>query len=423
MKFYKNKDVFKKRGLNLLLILLFYRIGQLIPLPFIEPEFLKPLSEDSTYLNRISEMTGGQFENLSLLSLGLSPWMTTMIIWYVFTMNRRSELKRYPSRILDRYKYSLAFFLSIIQAWALILRLDAQAWITVNGLSITFVKVFVIIILTAGAFLMIWLANLNSRYGIGGLASLILVNILMRLITTFKEMANILLEQNNLALLLTIIVLSISLIPFWIIMDRIEIQYRLKRPMINNEFAQNVFVPIKLNTAGAMPIMFAYSFFMLPQNILKILSRIFPKNNEFASIGENLTLNHPFGIFIYLICLLLLIIAFAFIQFNPDDLSDKLLKNGDYIINLRPGKTTNHFLMRQLIKYSLIGGVFLIIITVAPLIVALRLEELNSFSMLPGTMFIVASLSLTIIEEMQLYRVIHHYNPLFPLETNINKKG
>ncbi len=406
----------KKRFICLLAIVMIYRLGQKIPLPLLDVQQLNQNNANNDIFSTFVMLTGGNMDNYSLFSVGLAPWMTAMILWQIYSQNKKNQLKKYPKDKIDLIKYIICLLISTFQSVGVYIMIEKNKLLIDTGYPSISTLLILVIVLTSGTFLLVWLANINTEYGFGGISSLIAVNVIARFANNIFHMLVQVSTSQDLYFQVSIILIALLLtllFPVWIFIHLIERRYPLKRPMINNKYAQRAYIPIKLNTAGAMPIMFSISFFMIPQYLLTILNYIFPKNQGLQYVMEQMRLTKPIGIAVYLLLLFILSMGFSFLNYNLSDLVESLQKNGDYLLDIKPGRMTYQFLSKRLFKYSLIGSVLLILISGLPLLISLENPDLLNFTMLPGSLLILVSILLNLIQEYELYQMSNLYQPLF----------
>lgn len=400
-------------------ILLIYRFGQKIPLPWVNLHQIADNGGEESVFSTFVTLTGGNINHFSILSVGLAPWMTSMIVWQIFAQNKQNTLKKIPKEKIDKIKYGICFLIAIFQSIGVYLLMTQERHLIGDHIPAVYSLPIIVTVLVSGTFFVVWLANMNTEYGFGGISSIILANVISRFAQGFFEIIKDFSQPNQAIdhqrVLLIAIVLAFIL-PFWIYIHQIEIHYPLKRPMINNKYVQKAYIPIKLNTAGAMPIMFSVTFFMIPQYLLTIFKYFLPENDTVEFLIKEMQLTKPIGVVVYLLGLLILSMFFSFFNYNVRDLAENLQKNGDYLVGIQPGRPTYQFIAKRLFAFSLVGSFFLMLISGVPMFFSLNQPELLSLTMLPGTILIVISISLSLIQEWRLYQLQDGYQPLFDFQ-------
>lgn len=395
---FQSPDIRKKMLYTFLLILI-YRIGCFVPIPGLDVEAMG-LTNVATndFLKMLSTITGNSFQNGTLFALGIVPFINSFIIMQLLTLiipkldklNKEGEEGR---KKITQYTRYVAILLAIVQAIGIIF-----AWrdyimpiFGESNASEIFTMIFIIIILTGGSSLVMWLGERITEYGIGNGTSLIIfVGIISSLGTAIYSAAFITIPEQVTAAtpdftgiwfllgFLVLVFLLFGLIVFFDMADRKIIVQYAKQIKGNKMYGgQSTHIPIKVNAGGVMPIIFASSLIMFPQMII-----------EFAGAGAS-----KFGLFwaewlgsngnLYAPITFILIIFFAYfyaqIQFNPDDVARMLQQNGGFVPGIRPGRSTSDHLRRINNRLTLFGALFLAFIALIP---TLLLQQVKGFASL-----------------------------------------
>jgi preprotein translocase subunit SecY len=246
--------------------------------------------------------------------------------------------------------------------------------------------------MVAGAFTILWLAERNKRFGIGGQTALILVNILDGLMSSLQGHT-----LNELAIPL---VISFAIMVLVLFMENTEKRIPVQRISIHNIYADKNYVAIKLNPIGIMPVMFTSAVFMLPQLLLSTLLMIWPDVAVLQFLSDNLSLTKPIGIVAYIVILYLLTIGFSIVFINPADMTDQFLKSGDSILNLHAGKDTKRYLTRQILIISIISATVMGTCIGVPMVLSLRGNIDSSLTMLPTSFMILTGIWSNLYQEV-----------------------
>ncbi|HOK81956.1 MAG TPA: preprotein translocase subunit SecY [Clostridia bacterium] len=403
-----------------LLFILIYRIGCFVPIPGLDINAMGLSNIASTdFLKMLSTITGNSFQNGTLFALGIVPFINSFIIMQLLTLiipklEKLSKEGEDGRKKITQYTRYLAVLLAIIQAIGIIF-----AWrdfiIPVFGegtVSEVFTMIFIIIILTGGSSLVMWIGERITEYGIGNGTSLIIfVGIVSSLGTSIYTAAFITIPDQvatgdftGIWYLMGFIVLVVLLFGFIIFVDmadrKITVQYAKQIKGNKMYGGQSTHIPIKVNASGVMPIIFASSLIMFPQMII-----------EFAGAGTS-----KFGMFwaewfgtngnLYAPITFLLIIFFAYfyaqIQFNPDDVARMLQQNGGFIPGIRPGRSTSDHLRRINNRLTLFGALFLAIIALIPTLI---LQQIPGFRALGfGNAFSATGLLIAVSVALELQK-------------------
>jgi preprotein translocase subunit SecY len=272
-----------------------------------------------------------------------------------------------------------------------------------EGSRLLLVKVAAAAEMVAGAFIILWLAEHNKRYGIGGQTAMILVNILDGLMGT--------LEGATLRKLVLPLCVSAVVMVLVIIMENAEKRIPLQRISIHNIYADRNYLAFKLNPIGIMPVMFASAFFTLPQMALSGLRYLFPDNEQLLRWKNQMTLTEPLGIVTYILILYILTIGFSMVFINPSDLTEQFLKSGDSILGLHPGKDTKRYLTRELLVISIGSATMMAVCLGVPM--CLQMWEIidSSLAMLPTSVMILTGIWCNLYQELVSVKNLDAYQP------------
>lgn len=274
----------------------------------------------------------------------------------------------------------------------------------------------IVLALVAGTFFTIWLGGRNQEAGIGGHTIIILANMLLRLPNNFKALRIFLVYRASLieqVLLISVSVFALMTAFATIVMDRAELRIPINSVMINNNFTEKSYLPIKLNPSGGMAIMYAMTLALLPQYIIDLILIFFPNLQFLKTLQYQLNMTQPLGAFLYVLLIIVLSLGFAFVNVDPEDLSEKLQKTGDYIDGINPGKPTEKFLREKILNMAIIGAVYMTAVVGFPMSLGVLFPEYSQWLNLPGSIVILVALFLNTIDEIRALRIRNKYKPLF----------
>ena len=423
------KDL-RDRILYTLALILIYRIGSYVVIPGINPSDLAGLQEQTRdgVLGLLNMFSGGALSNASIFALGIMPYITasivmqllTMVVPYFTKMQREGESGRRKINQMTRW---LTIVVCIFQSFAYLANLRAQ----INGAHIYSITgsdspnffnwvLPISIMLTCGTLFVMWLGERITDKGIGnGISLLIMVGIVARLpFALFAEFASRMEEQGGqlviffveLIVLLVVIMLCILLVQG---SRRIPVQYA-KRIVGNKQYGgARQYVPIKVNAAGVMPIIFAQAIMFIPVTLFG-----FSSSESMTGIKAALS---NFDGFWYNAIFAILIIVFTYfytaVAINPKQMADDMKKNGGFIPGIKPGKKTEEFFDNVLSKITLPGSIFLAIIAILPAIV--RLFGVNQqFAQFYGgtSLLILVGVVLDTLQQIESHLLMRHYDGL-----------
>ncbi|MDK6233991.1 accessory Sec system protein translocase subunit SecY2 [Aerococcus sanguinicola] len=395
------------------LILIILIIGKTLPLPLVDLATFNEQIQADDFLSVALSVTGGDLERVSLFTLGIGPYMSTMIIWRFIAMSKWYKKLKVPVKRETIYRNLLTLVIGIIQALSLVL---SYPLIDKASLTEGWSRLILIIFLLAGTFYLIWLGNKNSQYGIGGPTIIILSNMLLRIPRNFGGLRTYftgVASQTELYLLAFILFFSVFTMLTTVLMERGERRIPLNRVMINNDFAEKSYLPIKANPSGGMAIMYAMTLAALPRYILQLILVFNPQAAWAQDLIVKLNTTHPLGAAFYLLMIILLSLGFAFVNVDPEDLAENLQKTGDYISGLNPGQETSNYLQRKILNMAILGTIYMTFIVGLPLILGLIFPEYARLFGMSSSVLILFSLFIMIIDEIKALSLREKYKPLF----------
>lgn len=422
----------RDRILYTLGLVLIYRIGSYIVIPGINPSDLTSLQDQTKdgVLGLLNMFSGGAFSNASIFALGIMPYITasivmqllTMVVPYFMKMQREGESGRRKINQMTRW---LTIVVTIFQSFAYLANLSGQVaqmggtiYSITGSDSPNFINwvLPISIMLTCGTLFVMWLGERITDKGIGnGISLLIMVGIVARLpFALFAEFASRMEEQGGqlviffveLVVLLIVIMLCILLVQGT---RRIPLQYA-KRIVGNKQYGgARQYVPIKVNAAGVMPIIFAQAIMFIPVTLFG-----FSSSDSMTGIKAALS---NFDGFWYNLIFAVLIILFTYfytaVAINPKQMSDDMKKNGGFIPGVKPGKKTEEFFDNVLSKITLPGSIFLAIVAILPALV--RLFGVNQqFAQFYGgtSLLILVGVVLDTLQQIESHLLMRHYDGL-----------
>ena len=408
-------------------ILIIYRIGGRIPVPYLDPAELEiwfQQSKDSgdvlSYLNVIS---GGNFSKATLMALSVGPYINAQIIIQLLTyalppLERLSKEGLEGRKTLNKITKYSALGIAVFQGWMYyrtLMNIDGQQVVLYTGHTFEryFTEVIIVMCFVAGSMLTIWLGDRINEKGIGnGVSMLLFAGIIARgpeaLMTLFKLMGTG--ETKNLILVPIIIVVFIFMIAFIIFMNnaerRIPIQYA-KRVVGRKQYGgQNTFIPIKIAMSGVLPIIFAMSFMAIPQT-LKLFKE--PKAGSFyEGLLKWFEYTHPFYGCLYFVLIIAFNYFYVSMSYNPVEIANNLRQNNGGVPGIRPGKPTSDYFQRILGKITLVGAVFLGIIAIFPIIFGVITKL--PIAMGGTSILIVVSVALETARTLESQMMMRHHS-------------
>ncbi len=423
----------RKKILFTLFIIIVFRFGSVIPVPFLNTEALRGLmdsvSATGSFLGYINMLTGGAFANATLFAMGITPYINSSIIMQLLTvaipplerMAKEGEEGRKKIATITRY---VTVLLGLIQGTAYFFFLRNSAYqgnsivLYVDGWEQVFAGAVIILTFTAGTALMMWLGEQINQKGVGnGISILLFAGIVARMPTTISELGYYLslamtdpsTEGLYFAFVPLFVVLFLAVIWFIVFMNnserRIPVQYA-KRVVGRKMYGgQSSHIPIKVAMSGVMPIIFASSILSIPSTIQMFVN---PSEGIGRAILDALSPNS----LLYAVLYFLLIIMFAYfymsIQYNPIEMANNLRQSNGTIPGVRPGRPTADFIAKILSKITLIGALFLAVIALLPIVYGAVTGMHNM--MLGGTSIIIlVGVALDTVKQLESQMMMRHY--------------
>ncbi|SJZ82299.1 preprotein translocase subunit SecY [Pilibacter termitis] len=400
----KNKILFQRIIYSGLLLFLL-QLGRNVLLPGMKVVPLSNSSENQ-FLEFITRTTGGDFFNPSFFSLGMGPYMTALIIWTTLTVSEFDWIKNLSERAKGYFQRGLTFVFAVIQAMIFLPKLKAVQDFgqdpTIFHLSASTMTILYLI--TGGMFLS-WLADRNCENGIGG-QSLFIVPSVMANIPAMLVSGKTGKVSFQPSFLLILSIVTIVFVVVTIFLYNSEYRINIERIGVTSEFTHS-YIPIRLLTSGAMPFMFAVTFFSLP-NLLLMNEKV--KDTIFSYwLSRLFSYNTVEGIFTYGVVIYLLALSFSFINVRPYDIAKNLRESGDYVLGLPPGNKTQRFFTRKVWMISSIGSLYLVLVSMIPLFIGLKNDLYSNLSFYFGSIFMLIIILENITKEVKFIYQMENY--------------
>ena len=394
-----------KKGLATLFFVFIFIVGSRLTLPFVDMNNREFLGGTAAYLAFSTALTGGNLRSLSLFSVGLSPWMSSMILWQMLSFSKKLNMTSGAIEIQNRRQMYLTLFIALIQALAISLNIPIQ-----SNMPKMLVIVLNTCLLIAGAFFLVWLSDINATVGIGGSMIILLIGLVLNipqdLIETFRTV------PIPPFVLIGLIIMGIVFTYLVALLYRARYRIPVHKIGLHNRFKRYSYLEIMLNPAGGMPFMYVISFLSLPTYIFLLLQTLFPRTSVFSELSVQYGVGKPLWIYSYIAMIFLFSIAFAFVNMSGDQISDRMKKSGEYIYGVYPGEETSHFINRLVLRFSIIGGIFNVLMAGTPMLFVLSDENLLRIAMIPGLFMMFGGMIFTIKDEMKALRLNETYKPL-----------
>ena len=410
----------RKKILYTLFIILIFRFGSCIPVPFIDTQLLsryfEQASTNGSMLGYLDMFSGGGLSRATIFAMSITPYINASIILQLLTVaipalermvKDGGEEGRKKIASWTRY---VGVLLGLLQGLSYYALLRNQGFLSDKGVlaAVTIVMTF-----TAGTALIMWMGEHITQKGIGnGISIILFAGIVSRGPSLMRTLGNLFQTgTSGIVSAILMIIIGIFIVVFIVFMSnaerRIPVQYA-KRVVGRKMYGgQSTHLPIKVNASGVMPIIFASSILALPQTVSMFWQP------EAGTVGAHILNLFSQRSVVYIVLYALLILAFAYfyasIQFNPIEIANNLKKNGGFIPGFRPGKPTSDFITKALGKVTFVGALFLAVVALLPLIVGAVNSSLSNVALGGTSVIIVVGVALDTVKQMEAQMLMRHH--------------
>ncbi|MCG1570957.1 preprotein translocase subunit SecY [Staphylococcus epidermidis] len=398
VRFFTTKEVRNKIFFTLAMLVIF-KIGTYIPAPGVNPEAFNHPQGSQGATELLNTFGGGALKRFSIFAMGIMPYITASIVMQLLQMDivpkftewaKQGEMGRRKINNVTRYfAIILAFIQSIGMAFQFNNYLKGQLIIEKSVMSYLLIAV----VLTAGTAFLIWLGDQITQFGVGnGISLIIFAGILSTLPSSLEQFAqSVFVGQDDtslawlkiLGLIVALILLTVGAIFVLEAKRKIPIQYA-KKQSAQRLGSQATYLPLKVNSAGVIPVIFAMAFFLLPRT----LTLFFPKAELAQNIADTANPSSNIGMIIYVVLIIAFAYFYAFVQVNPEKMADNLKKQGSYVPGIRPGEQTKKYITKVLYRLTFVGSIFLAAIAILP-IIATKFMGLPQSIQIGGTSLLI----------------------------------
>ncbi|GAB1399748.1 preprotein translocase subunit SecY [Aminivibrio sp.] len=400
----------KRRILFSLGVLLVFRLGAHVPTPGIDAQAMAQLFDQGGVLGFLDIFAGGALRRFSIFALGVAPYINASIVMQLLvvifpTLEKMQKEGEDGRKKIVQWTRLAAVFFALVQA------VGMTFWLRSLGIfsGLLFDGIIVVSTVTAGSIAVMWLGEEISDHGIGnGISLLIFAGIVARVPEAIVQSWNMIrLGEMNVLLLLLALILMVAVIAGCIVLQegqrRLPVQYA-KRVVGNKIYGgQSTFIPLKVNQAGVIPIIFASSVLLFPYSVAKFFT------GDIALFFQRIF--GP-GSFFYTLIYVALIIFFSYfytaVVFNPSDVANNMKKYGGFILGIRPGKPTSDFIEKVMSRITLGGAVFLACVALVPNLMT-QFMGISSFYFGGTAVLIVVGVALDTVHQIEGQLLMRHY--------------
>ena len=409
----------RRKILFTLLIILLYRLGNAIPVPYVNVAALQSYFAmlQNTVLGLLDVMSGGAFSQATIFALSIQPYINASIIIQLLCIaipalermsKEEGEEGRKKIAAITRY---VTVAIGLLQGFGFYMLIKNNGILTPEAQSSVWAAIVIILTFTSGSALIMWLGEQITEHGIGnGISMILFASIIARLpVSIIQRIRNIIIGSLQWWVLLLMILGALAIIVLIVFVNdaerRIPVQYA-KRVVGRKMYGgQSTHLPMKVNMSGVMPIIFAQSIASVPATIAAFTGKT--DGWVAAWFGNN---SIPYAI-IYFLLIIFFAYFYSTIQFNPIEVANNLKKNGGYIPGFRPGKPTSEFIQKVLNKITLFGAIYLGIIAVVPILVAhfSKSAALTGISLGGTSIIIVVGVALETVRALEAQMLMRNY--------------
>jgi len=413
----------RKRVITTILILVVVRVGAFITLPGVDIEVLRATQGGNadTLFGLFDMFVGGAFSNAALFALGIMPYITASIILQmggivIPELQKLQKSGEEGQRKITQYTRIGTVIISAMQAWGFSIKLlntqsSGMPLVPESGVFFTLSTIF---LLTAGTTFLMWLGEQITERGIGnGISLIIFIGIIARLPAALLQEYKLIEVGSRVWIVEVVIFILLAVIIALVILitqgaRKIPVQYA-KRVVGRKVFGGTTqYIPLRVNTAGVMPIIFAQALMFIPNTIVQF----FPDSPFFLELARMFSARS----FVYATIYGLMIVFFTYfytaIVFNPKDIADNMKKQGGFIPGIRPGRNTSEYIDNILTKITLPGSIFLALVAILPTFMMNIMSVTSSFSRFFGgtSLLIIVGVALDTLQQMESYLLMRHYD-------------
>ena len=409
----------RRKILFTLLIILLYRLGNAIPVPYVNVAALQSYFAmlQNTVLGLLDVMSGGAFSQATIFALSIQPYINASIIIQLLCIaipalermsKEEGEEGRKKIAAITRY---VTVAIGLLQGFGFYMLIKNNGILTPEAQSSVWAAIVIVLTFTSGSALIMWLGEQITEHGIGnGISMILFASIIARLpVSIVQSIRNIIIGSLQWWVLVLMILGALAIIVLIVFVNdaerRIPVQYA-KRVVGRKMYGgQSTHLPMKVNMSGVMPIIFAQSIASVPATIAAFTG----KTDGWVAtwFGNN---SIPYAI-IYFLLIIFFAYFYSTIQFNPIEVANNLKKNGGYIPGFRPGKPTSEFIQKVLNKITLFGAIYLGIIAVVPILVAhfSKSAALTGISLGGTSIIIVVGVALETVRALEAQMLMRNY--------------
>ncbi|MCR5786193.1 MAG: preprotein translocase subunit SecY [Acholeplasmatales bacterium] len=411
-KIFSDPEIIKHLAFTILILFVF-KACTFIPVPLIDINGIKNTLANNDFLTILNTFSGGGLSSFSILSLGISPYITASIIIQMLQMiipgmkewQEMGEVGKTKANKATRY---LTVVIALIQALALLLGLGSRAenilWVRALNQNTVLTYFYMAIVITGGSAFTMWLADLITRHGVGNGSSMIIcAGIISSIPTMFRTLNNDYTGANfsggNLAKYIGIvaiyIVMILAIIYFEAAQRKIPVQYA------NRQGSERSEIPLKLNSAGVMPVIFAQTLLSIPTTIVGMMGLSTSTSQPAYWIDQIFSITKPIGMLLYVVMIIFFAYFYSFLTMDPDKMGDNLSKQNAFVPGFKPGEETKTQISNILFRVTTIGAIGITLVALVPVIVQLAFGASSAVTMGGTSLLIIVGVAIETANQIE----------------------
>lgn len=406
----------RKRVVFTIVALAIFRVFAAVPIPGIDVVKLQTFLQNNQFFGLLNLFSGGGLSTLSIVMLGVGPFITASVIMQLFTMMIPKLKAMYQEEgeagrmKMTQYSRQLTVPLAIVQALSFIILLERQG--VVGALS-TFELITNVLVVTAGSLLLMWLGEIITEFGIGnGVSLIIFAGIVARIPQAISQLT-FSFDQSQIPVYIGFLIVALAIVYGVVVVTEAErpipVTYAKRVRGMKVYGGISTYIPLRVNQAGVMPIIFALSILLLPQMLFRFTSAL---PYDIVKTISNEALNLLSNGWVYAISYFVLVFLFTYfytaVTFDPHTLAENLQKNGAFIPGVRPGVPTADYISKVLTRITLVGALFLGVVAVLPLVMR-SVTGITSVAVGGTALLIVVSVVLDLVKKVDAQLSMREY--------------
>lgn len=401
-----------RRVLITVLLIFVFKIVTYIPIPLLETSTIDNAMKNGGFLSFLNAFSGNALGNYSIAALGISPYITASIVIQMLQMDIIPAFKRWGEEgengraKLNQWTRYVAIGLAFLQALMILVGLSSNAENIVKygiGIPKAVAILVMAIMITAGSAFVMWLADLITRFGVGNGSSIIIT---AGIITSLPSAASALWQQKVTGATGTYDYVVFGVVVFLYLAILVGVVYmekairKIPTQYANRQGKNDSHIPIKLNTAGVMPVIFASTLMSIPATIMGFAGVDSESTSGFW-LTQIFQYNNPLGFAIYIFLVVIFSFFYTFITVKPDDIADDLQKSNAFIPGVRPGEDTQNFIAKVLFKVTVLGATYLAVLAAIPIICTIVFKLPNSVSIGGTSILIIVGVAIETAKQLE----------------------